>query len=116
MLSRTKRSESRGRRMTRPAQRTWSLLFARRCPAVRSGSALALIGFCFCALAMQTLWTATAMAAADDAQIRDTGAMVVRAIGPDGLEMPGVMVTVQGPLGARTEHTGMNGTVRLPGR
>jgi len=76
---------------------------------------LRLTGICFCVFVMHALWPAAATAAASEGQIKDTGAMVIRAIGPDGLHMPGVMVTVQGPLGTRTEHTGMNGTIRFPG-
>jgi hypothetical protein len=58
--------------------------------------------------------TGSAFAAAP-AQIRDTGAMVIRTVGPDGLALPGVSVLVQGPMGSRAEVTGMNGTTRLPG-
>ena len=49
------------------------------------------------------------------AQIKDTGAINVRATGPGNTPLLGVLVTIEGPLGVRAEHTGVNGTARLPG-
>jgi hypothetical protein len=46
------------------------------------------------------------------AQVRDTGAISVRVIDPDGAVLPGVLVSVDGPLGVRTEYTGINGSPR----
>ena len=49
------------------------------------------------------------------AQIKDTGAINVRVTGPGNTLLVGVLVTIEGPLGVRAEHTGINGTARLPG-
>lgn len=64
-------------------------------------------------LAVAALFVLSPFAA--EAQIRDTGALVVRAVGPDRAPLAGVLVTVEGPLATRTERTGANGTTRLPG-
>lgn len=48
-------------------------------------------------------------------QIRDTGALIVRALGPDGMALPGVQVVVKGDLGNRTEYTSVNGSTRFAG-
>jgi protein TonB len=47
--------------------------------------------------------------------VRMTGQLRVRALGADGAPLPGVMVVVRGPAGARTEYTGIDGTARFPG-
>jgi len=49
------------------------------------------------------------------AQIRDSGALSVRVVDVDGALLPNVLVTAAGPLGVRTERTGVNGTARLSG-
>jgi len=46
---------------------------------------------------------------------RDTGIMSVRALGPEGAPLPGVMVVARGPVGTQTQHTGMDGSARFPG-
>jgi len=50
-----------------------------------------------------------------DAQGRDTGVMVVHAMGPDGGPLPGVMVVSRGPVGRQTQYTGVDGSARFPG-
>lgn len=62
------------------------------------------------ALSIVFAWSSPAFA-----QIKDTGAINVRAVDPDGSALAGVLVSVQGPLGVRAERTGVNGTARLPG-
>ena len=46
---------------------------------------------------------------------RDTGIMSVRALDPDGVPLPGVMVVAKGPVGTQTQFTGIDGTARFPG-
>jgi hypothetical protein len=46
---------------------------------------------------------------------RDTGIMTVRALDPDGVPLPGVMVVAKGPVGTQTQYTGVDGTARFPG-
>ena len=46
---------------------------------------------------------------------RDTGIMSVRALDPDGVPLPGVMVVAKGPVGTQTQYTGIDGTARFPG-
>ena len=69
----------------------------------------------FLVLLMLAVAVAMGFPGAARAQIRDTGAMVVRVVDPDGAVLAGVLVTAEGPLGTRTEVTGINGTTRFPG-
>jgi hypothetical protein len=67
---------------------------------------------CFASAVLAVLFTWPLYASA---QIRDTGAINVRVTGPGNTLLVGVLVTIEGPLGVRADHTGINGTARLPG-
>ena len=45
---------------------------------------------------------------------RDTGIMSVRALDPDGVPLPGVMVVAKGPVGTQMQFTGIDGHPRGP--
>lgn len=49
------------------------------------------------------------------AQTAGTGAMIARAVDPDGLPLPGTTVHVEGPLGTNTQYTAADGNARILG-
>jgi hypothetical protein len=53
--------------------------------------------------------------ARNEAATTGAGTMNVRALGRDGAPLVGVMVVARGPVGPRTEYTGVDGTARFPG-
>ncbi len=65
--------------------------------------------FAILAVALTLMWVTPAFAQ------RDTGIIVVRAIDPDGVPLPGVQVVARGPVGTQTQHTGIDGSARFPG-